>query len=346
MKALVLHGQDDLRYEDVETPEIKEDEVLVKVMAAGVCGSDIPRVLGTAAHYYPIILGHEFSGEAASVGSSVSNIKPGDRVTCAPLVPCLKCEDCQQGYYSQCKNYTFIGSRINGSWAEYVKVPAINVVKLPDGVDFIQGAFFEPLTVALHGLMVMGFKSFEDTAVIGMGTIGLLALQALKALGARRVTVFDIDEERLKAASQLGADCCINTGSKDLKDEIKQVTNGRGFKQVVETAGVEFTEKLSLEAAGNKGSVMFIGTPSKSISLLPREFEHINRKELTVRGSWMSYSAPFPGAEWELAGHFFRNGSINSDKLIDRVIPMEDARSAFDDLKVPGKVKGKIIMKG
>jgi L-iditol 2-dehydrogenase len=346
LKALVLHAQKDLRWEEAPNPVINDDEILVKVYSTGVCGSDIPRVLGTGAHYYPIVLGHEFSGEVVEIGKNVKKISVGDNVAGAPLVPCMKCEDCQNGNYSQCKNYTFIGSRIQGSFAQYVKMPELNAVKLPEGVTHEQGAFLEPTTVALHGLFVMDFKPGLDTAITGMGTIGLLTLQCAKALGAKRTFVFDIDDKRLEVAKELGADFTFNTGDPDFKNKVKEVTGGKGFPMVLETAGVEFTEKLCLELAGNKGSIMFIGTPSKSITLSQKEFEYINRKELTVRGSWMSYSAPFPGREWELAGYFFQQGFINTEKLIDRNIPMERANEAFNDLEVPGKVKGKILLRG
>lgn len=344
LKAAILYGQEDIRIEEVDIPEIGHDEVLVRVKATGVCGSDIPRVLGTGARYYPIILGHEFSGEVVEVGSSVNNVQPGDKVAGAPLIPCHKCIDCSRGHYSQCKHYSFIGSRTSGSWAEYVKMPAINAVKLPQEVDFIEGAFMEPITVALHGLFVMNFKAGLDVAIVGMGTIGLLTLQCAKALGAKNIYAFDIDDEKLNIAKEYGAYHCINTKEEGFKEKVWEATNGRGFEQVIETAGVEFTEKLSLEIASNKGNVMFIGTPSKPITLEPREFEYINRKELTVRGSWMSYSAPFPGREWELAAYYLKTKQIRVEKLIDRRIGMESIAEAFEDLKVPGKIKGKILM--
>lgn len=346
MKAAVLYGPRDIRYEEVELPDIKEDEVLVRVKYTGICGSDIPRVLGNAAHFYPIILGHEFAGEVVKVGNAVRNVKVGDKIAGAPLLPCHRCIDCSRGYYSQCRNYSFIGSRTFGSWAEYVKIPAINAVKLPDEVGFIEGAFFEPVTVALHGLFVMDFKGGYDVAIVGMGTIGLLALQCAKILGAKRIFAFDIDPERLNIAKEYGADICINTGDESFKEAIADLTGGRGFEMVVEAAGVEFTEKLSLEIAANKGSVLFIGTPSKPITLYPREFEHINRKELTVKGSWMSYSAPFPGREWDLAAYYFKKGWLKVEKLIDRIIPLNDIACAFADLETPGKVKGKILLEG
>ena len=346
MKAAVLHGQKCIRFEEIDRPVIQEDEVLVRVKATGICGSDIPRVLGTGARYYPIVLGHEFSGEVAEVGAKAEGIKIGDRVAGAPLLPCHNCEDCYRGNYSQCKNYSFIGSRVFGSWAEYVKLPARNAVKLPEGVSYVEGAFFEPATVALHGLFVMGFRGGGDTAIVGMGTIGLLTLQWAKILGAGRIFAFDIDEEKLDVAREYGADICLNTMDPGFREMVFKETGGRGIEWILETAGVEFTEKLSLEIAANKGSVMYIGTPSKPITLTPREFEHMNRKELTVRGSWMSYSAPFPGREWELAGRYFEKGQIRIDKLIDRIIPLSEIGKAFEDLEVPGRVKGKIILEG
>ncbi len=343
MKAAVLHGKNDIRYEEWEKPEISSAEVLVRVKTTGICGSDMPRVLSDAAHYYPIVLGHEFSGEVVDTGQDVSNLSIGDRIAGAPLLPCHSCIDCKQGNYAQCKSYSFIGSRESGSWAEYVKMPAINVVKLPDQVSFTQGAFFEPITVGLHGLFVMDYRGGTDVAVVGMGTIGLLTMQCARALGAKRIFAFDIDEERLAVAKEYGADFCLNTADSDFRDVIDKKTSGRGFEMVIETAGVEFTEKLSLEIASNKGKVMFIGTPSKDISLTPGEFEHINRKELTVRGSWMSYSAPYPGKEWNLAAYYLKKGLIKVDKLIDRIIPLQEIGEAFGDIE-ENKVKGKVLL--
>ena len=344
MKAAVLYGQMDLRYEEIDPPEIGSGEILARVKLSGICGSDFPRVLGQAAHSYPIVLGHEFSAEVVEIGSEIHDITVGDRIAGVPLVPCGSCLDCVRGHYSHCKYYSFIGSRAAGSWAEYVKLPAGNVFKLPEEVTDMEGAMFEPATVALHGLSVMKFRGGEDVAVIGMGTIGLLTLQCVRALGAKRIFAFDIDPDKLKLAQELGADYCLNTKDDMFKEAVLEATKGRGVIQVVETAGVEFTEKLSLEVAANNGQVMYIGTPSKNITLKPSEFEHINRKELTVRGSWMSYSAPFPGKEWELAAHLFQQGKLTCKGLIDRVIPLAEINTAFADLQVPGRVTGKVLL--
>ena len=344
MKAAVLHGPNDLRIEDIPIPRIESDEVLIKVGATGICGSDLPRVLETGAHFYPMVLGHEFAGEIVEKGADVLNLAIGDRVAGAPLIPCHACLDCAQGYYAQCKNYKFIGSHVFGSWAEYVKAPARNAFKLPAGVNAEQGAFFEPVTVALHDLFVMDFRGGTDVAVVGVGTIGLLALACARLLGAKRIFAMDINEERLALARELGADVCLDTEGEGFKAAVNRETGGRGFPQVIEACGAEATIKLSLEIAGNRGDVMLIGTPAKNLTFSPREFEQLNRKELTERGSWMSYSAPFPGKEWELAGYYFAQGLLRVERLIDRVAPLEQIGGIFEEFRRPGAIKGKVLL--
>ncbi|GMQ64303.1 galactitol-1-phosphate 5-dehydrogenase [Vallitalea maricola] len=344
MKAAVLYAQNEIRIENIEKPVIEDDEVLIKVKASGICGSDIPRVLGTASHYYPNVFGHEFSGEVVEIGREVKNVHIGDKVSVAPLKPCHSCVDCLSGNHALCKKYSFIGSREYGAWAEYVKAPEVNIVKLPEQVSYVQGAFLEPITVVLHGLLVMDFKPMTTVAITGMGTIGLLTLQCAKIMGAKDITVFDIDDERLKIALELGADNVINTKTDDIAEQVKKITNGKGFQMVIETAGVPFTELLCLEIAGNKGSVMYIGTPHTEFVIQPKQFEYMNRKELTVKGSWMSYSAPFPGKEWTLGANYLGTGQIKVEKLIDRVIDIDDTKKAFIDIEAK-RVSGKVMMK-
>jgi len=345
MKAAVLYAKEDLRYEDYQDPQTGTGEVLVKVRATGICGSDVPRVNQGMVHYFPIILGHEFSGEVVEVGEGVSSVKCGDRVAGVPLIPCLRCEDCQKGDYSLCKNYTFIGSRIQGSFAEYVKVPERNVVKFDSNVSFEQGAFFEPSTVALHGLNRVNYKGGRDVAILGGGTIGLFTAQWAKIFGAKRVFVFDIDNDRLALARKFGADVIINTLDKNFKETFKDLTNNRGFAYVYETAGVDVTMKLAFELAGNKAEVCFIGTPTKDLVFTPSLFENMNRKEFILTGSWMSYSAPFPGQEWKLTAHYFSTGELKFDEsLIYRKLPLSSIKDGFDMYKMPGFVKGKIMI--
>ncbi len=345
MKAGVLFAKEDLRYDDIETPVPKAGQVLVKVKYTGICGSDIPRVNGDACHFFPNVLGHEFSGTIAEVGEGVTSVAVGDRVAGVPLVPCLKCDDCQKGDYSLCKNYSFIGSREFGSFAEYVAMPEKNVVKFEDEVTFEQGAFFEPATVALHGLQRCDYKGGKTVAILGGGTIGLFVMQWAKIFGASKVVVFDIANERLELAKELGATAGINTLDEDFLDQAKAITDGKGFDYVYETAGNTITMKMAFKLAGNKAQVCFVGTPTRDLAFSVEEWENMNRKEFTLTGSWMSYSAPFPGKEWELTAYYFKTGDLKfHDSFIYKKIPLSEIASAFEMYKVPGAVKGKLLI--
>lgn len=344
MKAGVVHGREDIRFEDITKPVPKEGQVLIKVKYTGICGSDVPRVNQEACHFYPNVLGHEFSGVVEELGDGVSSLKVGDRVAGVPLVPCMKCEDCQSGDYSLCKNYSFIGSREFGSFAEYVVVPEKNAVKFEDEVTFEQGAFFEPSTVALHGLLRVPYEEGKTVAILGGGTIGLFTMQWARIFGAKKVVVFDINDERLRLAEKLGADNIINTLEEDFMTNALELTNNRGFDYIYETAGNTITMKMAFELAANKSKVCFIGTPTKEISFSVKEWEQMNRKEFTLTGSWMSYSAPFPGKEWEMTAHYFKTGELKFEKsLIYKKIPLKNIDSAFEMYK-QGLVKGKILI--
>lgn len=345
MKAGVLYAPQDIRYAEVETPAPKKGEVLVKVKYTGICGSDIPRVNADAAHYYPIILGHEFSGTVAAVGEGVTSVAPGDRVAGIPLVPCMKCEDCQKGNYSLCKHYDFIGSHSSGSYAEYVCMPEHNVVKFSDEVSFVQGAFFEPATVALHGLERTGYKGGKTVAILGGGTVGMMTMQWAKIFGAKEVVVFDIVDERLELGKRLGATGGVNTLKEGFMEEALAYTGGRGFDYVYETAGNTITMKMAFALAANRADVCFIGTPTRELSFTVAEWENLNRKEFNLTGSWMSYSAPFPGHEWELVAHYFGTGDLKmDDSFVFKAVPLSKINEAFELFKTPGTVKGKILI--
>ena len=345
MKAGVVYAKNDIRYDEIDKPQVKPGTVLIKVKYTGICGSDVPRVNGDACHYFPNVLGHEFSGVVEEAGEGVESLKPGDRVAGVPLVPCMKCEDCQKGNYSLCKHYSFVGSRQFGSFAEYVVVPEKNAVKFSEDVSFEKGAFFEPATVALHGLERTGYKGGHTVAILGGGTIGLLTMQWAKIFGASKVVVFDILDERLDLAKRLGADEGVNTLQKDFMDKAMAMTGGRGFDYVYETAGNTITMKMAFELAANKANVCFIGTPTKELTFSVKEWENLNRKEFNLTGSWMSYSAPFPGHEWDLTAHYFATGELKfDDSFIFKKIPLSKIDTAFEMYKTPGTVKGKILI--
>ena len=345
MKAGVVYGKEDIRYEEIECPRPGPEEVLIKVKYTGICGSDVPRVNAAGCHFYPIVLGHEFSGVIAAIGEGVGHLREGDRVAGVPLVPCLECNDCNRGDYALCRNYSFIGSREFGSFAEYVVVPERNVVRFSDDVTFEQGAFFEPATVALHGLERLNYRGGGTVAVLGGGTIGMFVMQWAKIFGAQKVVVFDISKERLELGQALGADEGINTLDEDFMEQAMAASGGRGFDYVYETAGNTITMKMAFALAGNKAGICFVGTPVKELTFTVEEWEQMNRKEFTLTGSWMSYSAPFPGHEWELTAHFFHTGELKFDKsFIFKKLPLSAIADAFAMYRTPGAVKGKILI--
>ena len=345
MKAAVLYANEDIRYDDYPAPQIKAGCVKVKVKATGICGSDVPRVLANGAHFYPVVLGHEFAGEIVEIGKDVTGFEIGDRVSGAPLLPCGRCADCQQGNYSLCKHYSFIGSHEQGSFSQYVVMPAVNAVKFSKEIPFEQAAMFEPSTVALHGLFCNDYKGGGNVAILGGGTIGIFTMQWAKIMGSKRVVVFDIDEARLALAKRLGADEVVNTVQEGFIEKVMAFTEGKGYDYVFETAGNPVTMLMAFEVAANKAHVCYIGTPTKDVVFTPKKMELMNRKEFKLTGSWMSYSAPFPGKEWKLTAHYFATGQFKFDEgFIFKRFAMRDVDKAFALYKTPGAVKGKIIL--
>lgn len=345
MKASVLCANEDLRYMDVEEPTMDNESVKIKIFYTGICKSDVPRVLKNTAHSYPIILGHEFSGEVIEIGKDVKNVKIGDHVVGIPLKPCFKCEDCKKGNYSLCKNYTFYGSRKNGSYAEKIVLPETNVFKISNEIDFKHAAFFEPMTIAYHALKQAKFEPNKTVGVLGNGTIGLFTMQLAKIMGASKVVMIGRNKEKLQVAKNLGADECISTLDYNFKDIISDITDGKNFDYLIETAGSTETIKLSYSLVANKGTVCLVGTPTKEVTFTVSEWEQLNRREFYLTGSWMSYSAPFPGEEWKMCEKFLMTKQLKIvDDMIYKIYDLENVDLAFQDFK-NGKVVGRTLIK-
>ena len=342
MKAAVLHGKGKIRYDDWPDPVVKKGTILVGVHACGICGSDVPRIWGDEAHSYPIILGHEFAGEVLELGEGVTEYRVGDRVAGVPLLPCMRCESCQQGHYSHCKHYSFIGSREQGALADKIVIPVTNAVKLPQGVSYECGALFEPATVALHGILNAKFQGGSKVAILGGGNIGILAMQWVKALGASEVSVFDIQQERLDLATRLGANRTVNlcqTSENEWMEYLDQ------YDYVYETAGQFDTIRRALDLAGYCGKVIYIGTPHRDGDFSWKQWEKINRKELRLCGTWMSYSAPFPGKEWIMTAEYFGKALLKiDDGMIFAKYSLSEIEQAADLFQHPNLVKGKVII--
>lgn len=344
MKEIIVSENNKLEIKDEEIPECSENEVLVKVSYSGLCGSDIPRIFHHGAHNYPVRLGHEFSGNVISIGKGVSSIKEGDKVCCVPLIPNFDAEESKRGFYSLGSGYSFIGSRRPGGNAEYITMPEISCFRLPEDVTEVEGAFFEPVTVGIHPILMAGGCKDKNVIVFGVGTIGMLALQSAKALGARTVTAIDINDERLALAKQLGADYTINSLHESTLERSEILSAIRYDQLILETAGVPQTVKLTLEFAGPRAQIALVGTLHKDLQLSYKEYEQILRKELTVFGSWMNYSSPFPGDEWNITIELFRNKKITIEPLIDCIVNAGDYVQKVLDLK-GGPANGKILLR-
>lgn len=342
MKALVLDSKETLTVKEIEKPAFSEEEVLVKVSYVGVCGSDLARYFEGKVHSYPQVLGHEFSGVVERVGSNVQAVKEGDRVAIAPLVPCGECNYCQCGKPAMCENYSFVGSRQQGAMAEYVAVNERNVLVLPDEVSNEEAALIEPLTVAIHGIERIQFNAGADVVVFGAGTIGIMTLLALKARGAGNITVIDINDDKLEMAKKLGAANTINSLKVDLNDYFSTYSRP---EVVIETAGVSQTQVQSIEIVEKLGKVVYIGTATKDVVFPPKVFERILRGEIEITGSWMSYSAPFPGFEWKAALQYIKDGVIEVKPLINEIYRLEDKETPFVKMRDPENNSIKFLYK-
>ena len=312
MKAAVLYAPGDLRIEERDVPQIEApNDVLIRVKAVGICGSDLGRILHTGTYSFPLIPGHEFCGEVAKLGSEVTEFEVGDRVVVAPILPCMKCDSCSNGYYGQCDDYDYLGSRRDGAMANYVVAPVKNLIKMPDKMTFAEGAAVEPAAVTLHGMIQVGIEAGDSVAVLGCGPLGVFAVSFARLLGAMNVYGVDIDPEKFVAADAAGADGCINSLEVDAVEELLKKTNGKGFDVVIETAGSHITQEQALRLAKKKGRILYLGTAHSDVVLPPATFEKIVRGELWVTGSWNSFSAPFPGREWHAILKYVSDGRFD-----------------------------------
>lgn len=323
MKAAVLYGLKDIKVNLVDIPTISDNEALIKVKYAGICGSDIPRSMITGARKYPIILGHEFSGEVVETGNRVKKVKNGDRVVVAPLIGCGECVYCRSGHYGLCDNYNIIGTGSDGAFAEYVKVPENNILKINDKLSFKAAAGIEPATIGYHALEKAGIKPGETVVIMGCGSIGQLTIQWAKIFGASTVIGVDISNEKLNLAKNLGCDIIINSSETNVISRINEITNG-GADAVIETAGSPVTQQQSILSTKKMGHTIFVGITNKDLSLDKETVDRVLRGEITIQGSWNSYTAPYPGAAWSAAIDFMSKGKINFDDIVSHIINLED----------------------
>ncbi|MEB5961345.1 galactitol-1-phosphate 5-dehydrogenase [Enterobacter sichuanensis] len=345
MKSVVIHAEGSVRVEERPVPQIQAaDDVLVRIVCSGLCGSDIPRIFSKGAHYYPITLGHEFSGHVEACGADVKDLQAGDAVACIPLLPCFSCPECEKGYYSLCKQYQFVGSRKDGGNAEYIVVKRANLFRLPAEMAIEDGAFIEPVTVGLHAFHLASGCKGKNVVIVGAGTIGLLAMQCALALGAKSVTAIDINDDKLALATSLGATQVFNSRALSVDDILNALRDSRFDQLVLETAGTPQTVSLAIDIAGPHAQVALVGTLHHDLNLPVATFGKILRKELTLLGSWMNYSAPWPGEEWETAVRLLTGKKLQLEPLIAHIGDSESFAQAVQALN-GAPTQGKIMLR-
>ncbi|WP_329382881.1 galactitol-1-phosphate 5-dehydrogenase [Anaerofustis butyriciformans] len=335
MKAARLYGVQDLRLEDVPKPEAKPGEVLIKVKAVGICGSDLSRYRSHGPKFPEkgiFTFGHEFSGQIEAVGEGVTKFKAGDRVTACPALPCFECEYCKKGEYARCMTLEVIGAVRDGAYAEYITMPEVNVVPIPDNVTYEQAAVIEPTAVVYHGLYKTKMQPGDDVAVMGCGPIGLLSILVAKVFGAKRIIAIDIMEEKLEWAKQCGATDVVLSKIDDYnsaRNGVLEVTNGRGADVVIESGGTPITSAQVLGLGCKGAKVLYLGIPYGDVNI-PREyFEKIGRSELTVYGSWNAIQQGFPGKPWTSTVAALEKGLIDYSPIITHRYALDDIEEVF-----------------
>lgn len=327
MKAAVMHSTREISIETLPVPEIAHDEVLIKVMAVGICGSDL--------HYYshgrigkyvvekPFILGHECSGEIAAVGSSVTRFAVGDRVAVEPGVTCGHCEACKEGRYNLCPDVQFLATPpVDGAFVQYIKMRQDFVFSIPDSLSFEDAALIEPFSVGIHAASRTKLQPGATIAIMGMGPVGLMAVAAAKAYGAGAIIVTDLEPIRLEAAKKLGATHVINIREQDPQNEIKSITSGRGVDAAWETAGNPAALQSALASLRRGGKLAIVGLPAQNE--IPLNVPFIADNEIDIYGVFR-YANTYPKGI-----QFLASGIVDTKHLVTDKYSLEETQEAME----------------
>lgn len=324
MKAAVWTDYGKIEIQEVPIPEISGNEVLIKVMAAGVCITDLHVYTGQFIYGKPPhILGHEIAGEVVKVGENVVDYKSGDRVIVETSIGCGNCHDCRSGNRHLCKDMTEIGfTPNNGGYAQYMKAPASNLFFIPDNITYEEAGIIESVVCPAGALMRWGVKFGETVVVYGVGPAGLAFIQTAKALGAGKVIAVARNRERLERAKHFGADIIINSCTESVQECILKETNGLGANLVCEAAGAPETILESFEIASRGGCIILYGIPADS-----DRFEFPATKIITKQLE--IYGAIGNPLVWEPLLKMVSTGKINLKDMVTHSYPLDNINDAF-----------------
>ncbi len=331
MKAWVLHNIGSIRLEEAKRPEPAEGEALVKVGAAGICGSDIPRIYQSGAYFYPLIPGHEFSGTVAETGPGVDSSWGQARVGIFPLIPCRDCLPCRKSQYEMCRRYSYLGSRRDGGFAQYVSVPADNLLRLPDNVSFEEAAMLEPMAVAVHAMRRHRPEKTERVVICGMGTIGSLLLLFLREAGVEHIFVIGNKDLQRQTALQTGlpADCYCDSRTEDTTAWVLDHTDGAGADHYFECVGKNETIAQAVTLTAPGGRITLVGNPASDIGLPKDIYWKILRNQLIVSGTWNSSFTHDPSDDWHYVLQRLAQKKITPAPLISHRFSLDEAETGF-----------------
>lgn len=339
MMALNLHGVGDLRYEKVAKPEVLPGEVLLKIKAVGICGSDIPRVFTKGTYHFPTIIGHEFAGEIVEAEDSEL---VGRGASVFPLLPCGKCPACQEEQYARCSDYDYYGSRRDGAMAEYLAVKKENLCLLPEGVSYEEAAMSEPAAVALHAFKKSGVGQGDTLLIYGIGTIGLIVAQWARAAGVKNIILAARTEDKVEFARKLGFPLAVNVKRENLGKLVQEVTNDLGADACIEGTGAPepWAECISLAKAG--GRVVCMGNPLGGMNLSQDAYWKILRKELSLVGTWNS-SFGSRENDWREAVQAMQNKRLDLKSLITHRFSLAEYQAAFSLMRERKAMYSKVM---
>lgn len=329
MRALLLTEYKKLELTDMPTPEIGPDEVLVRVKACGICGSDVHGFDGsTGRRIPPLVMGHEASGIVAAAGANVKAFKEGDHVTFDSMVSCGRCAFCRRGQINLCDNRQVLGVscgdyRRHGAFAEYVSVPQHIVYKMPEGLSFEHAAMIEPVSVAVHAVEITPVHLGDTAVVVGTGMIGALTIQAARIAGCARIIAVDLEDHKLELAKQAGADAVVNPKTTDPVKYVLDATDGRGADLAFEAVGATEPIRTAIQSVRKGGSVTLIGNIRPTVEI---PLQSVVTREVRLQGSCAS------SGEYPQCMALMSRGAINVAPFLSAKAPLEQGAQWFERL--------------
>lgn len=335
MNAYVLHGVNNLKLENIPVPELMDDEALIEVKAVGICGSDIPRIFETGTHKHPLVPGHEFSGIVVSVANKENSSWIGKRVGVFPLIPCYQCSQCKNHYYEMCRNYSYLGSRQDGAFAEYVKVPVKNLIELPPNVSFEVAAMLEPMAVAVHAIRRISISNSNTIAIQGLGTIGMLIAVFLKNLNVDNVIFVGKKNIQRQIVKKLGFPDknFFDIRSQNVVEEINTATKNQGVDVFFECVGKNDTVNNSILVTRPFGNVVLVGNPASDISFDKNVYWKILRNQLTVKGTWNSSFLHCESDDWNYVLKILEQNLVEPSVIITHKFSLNELKIGLDIMK-------------